>query len=1684
LASYVAEFTLYQIEIAKGYGMDAWHDDMKKLLISAGAQDKSMVFLFPDTQIANETFLEEVSSILNTGEVPNLYAQEDKMDILEQCAKKANAAGAVTPNEVFSWYVANCRKNLHIVLAMSPIGSAFRTRLRNFPSLVNCCTIDWFMEWPAEALNAVANQFLLKVDMDEKVKEGVVKVMVEAQTSVTELAEAYFKDEKRMFYVTPTSYLDLISSFILMLKAQRESVWTQRMRYDTGIEKIEEAAGSVAALQKDLEDLQPILETSAKETSEMMIRVEGEQKKANEKQKLVDEEATKAEAEGAIANEIKADCEKDLGEAMPALDAAVDALSKLSKGDIGEVKAMGKPPAGVILTCQGMCIMFGVKPAKVAAPDGKGKVDDFWEPAKKELLGDSNLLNRMMNFDKDNISEATIAKIMPLFNDPGFDPDTIKKASLAAMGICKWVRAMVVYDKVAKEVGPKKAKLAAAEKTFSDAMAIVAAKTAELAEVIALVNKLVAELEGAKSKMEQLQNQRDDCASKLVRAEKLITGLGGEKASWAANSKKLGLDYTNLTGDILIAAGICAYLGYFTGPYRLQATGRWLQKLTDLKIPASKEFSLPAVIGDAVKARQWVIDKLPNDSLSVDNAIILDNSRRWPLMIDPQQQANRWVRNTWKDKLKILRLNQNYARTLESCISFGTPTLIENIGLTIDAMLDPLLLKATFKQGSIEMIRLGDSTIEYSKDFKLYFTTKLPNPHYAPEICVAACLLNFVATAEGLTDGLLGVVVAMEEPEIEEQRVALVINSAKAKAELADIENKILALLSASSGDILEDEELIETLASSKITSTRIFEQLKLQEMTQAQITETRTSYTPHSARCAALFFVIADLRIVDPMYQFSLEWFIKMFCKSISDAEAKESKEDRLAELFNSFLGLLYNMVCRSLFAADKLLYSFMLCLKCTETDGELNIGQLNMLLTCVPSTPAEEKPEVDWLTQVSWNRIVALCSLADVFDGFQAEFTQHVDGWKAVFDSDEPIDVEWPNNFKAKCNELQRCLFLFALRTDATIVGIQRIVLAKLGQKFLDVPPFDLPTWFNDCSPGVPMIFILSMGSDPMADVQRLAEKKGKLADIVPVSLGQGQGPKATAAIKEGKVSGKWVLLQNCHLGSSYMSTMETIIEAFDESEMHEDFRLWLTACPSPEFPISVLQNGIKMTVEPPKGLKNSLTRSYFSMDEEWFESSSDKHGKVFKPMLFALMFFHGLILERRNFGPVGWNKMYGFSDQDMDISMKQLRNFLEDFDDIPWAALNYMGAEANYGGRVTDGQDRRAIVVFLQDFYTPKVLEPDYKFSLSGIYYAPQANTIAEHMDYINSLPTNHTPEVFWLHNNANLTAAINEGVGLLSKAVQLMSSFKAKAGGDDDEGAVKEKSQDEMFMELAVAAADRLPPVFDLPAVLRKFPVRYDQCLNTVLLNELTKFNKLAKKLIDTTKSLQLAVKGLVVFSPELEEVGGKMLVNKIPSTWLGCSYPSLKPCQAYLTDYILRCQFIDDWIKQGTPVVFWFSSFFFQQAYLTGVLQNYARGSKLAIDTLMWNYETLNGEAALPTEQPDRGSYSRGLYMQGARWDDATMTIKDSAPKVLWTTVPIIWLKPCEISKDEHDVKHGHPNFYDNPVYKNSDRQGVLSTSGHSSNFIMYLYQPCDDSIGENKNLWTKRGVALITQTDD
>ena len=802
LAAFIADYEFFQVEVTKSYSVQEWREDLRSVMRQAGLLNKPTVFLFNEAQATSESFIEDINSILSNGEVPNLFPPEDLTPIIETILPEARKAGKADNNAtIFSFFVDRCRANIHVVLCLSPIGAGFRTRLRQFPSLVNCTTIDWFHPWPTEALKQVATHFLRDVNLDAAVKDGVVDVCVDMQERVNALSLDYLQSVHRYNYVTPTSYLELIKLFRQLFESTRTSIKSAEQRYQTGLAKLGDTQVQVKAMQAQLEKLQPELVRSSKETQELIVTIAARSEQVAQTKLTVAEEEKECNAQAEEATAIKLDCEEQLKEALPALEMAMSALAVLKKSALDELKAMKVPTAGVILTIEALCIMMGIPPKKVGSVGAKS--DDYWTPAKQKLLSNPSLFKELQSYDRDHIPAEVIEKVRPYCRNPDFAPAKIAKASQAAEGFCKWVLAMEVYDRVAKQIEPKRAALAEAEEKLRRASEQLAAKKAQLAEVEALLSDLTTQLQLCNAKKQSLELQVTECSERLDRAEKLLGGLSTEKVRWEERVKTLSADYTNVIGNILVASGLIAYLGVFTVPYRDACLRQWLALLQSKGIPCDPAFSLSRILGDPMLIRQWGIWQLPKDSFSIDNAIILTKSLRWGLIIDPQEQAARWIRNMEDDKqhLKVLKQSDNhFTKTLSTAIQLGLPVLIESIGETLDPILEPLLLRQTFLKGSTRCIKLGSEQIPYHDDFRLYLTSKLPNPHYSPELSTKVTVINMMITPEGLEDQMLSSVVSHEEPELEAERSELIVKNAENARQLQLIENKILEKLNASPG--------------------------------------------------------------------------------------------------------------------------------------------------------------------------------------------------------------------------------------------------------------------------------------------------------------------------------------------------------------------------------------------------------------------------------------------------------------------------------------------------------------------------------------------------------------------------------------------------------------------------------------------------------------------------------------------------------------------------------------------------------------------------------------------------------------------------------------------------------------------------------------------------------------------
>uniref|UniRef100_A0A3P9PW38 Uncharacterized protein n=1 Tax=Poecilia reticulata TaxID=8081 RepID=A0A3P9PW38_POERE len=840
----------------------------------------------------------------------------------------------------------------------------------------------------------------------------------------------------------------------------------------------------------------------------------------------------------------------------------------------------------------------------------------------------------------------------------------------------------------------------------------------------------------------------------------------------------------------------------------------WLRCFKELGLPHTEETNLISSLGDPITINFWKIDGLPSDTSSVENSIIAQYSPRWTLFIDPRGQANRWIKNMERpNDLRVLRLSHSkFVQGIKNAILDGKPCLVENVVEELDPAIEPVLFLQTFEEEGKTVLRLGDSVVPLSEDFRLYITTKLPNPHYSPEVFASVTVINFTGSTSGMEDQLLSRVVAEELPDVEEAKNKLIVSCAQMTQELKEVEDKIVLLL-ISATERFVDEDLNPQLEACKIRAKEIKTKILEAKNTEKDIDAVRLKYLPVAVRARILFFCVSELSNLDPMYQYSFEWFLAIFMKAIANCDTADTEEERINSINECFTFSLYVNVCQGLFEKHKLMFAFYLCARIMMDEDRIKTSEWKYLLSRGEPVHKLTSTEVNWLSDRTWQDILDLSTL-DNFEELAKSFTDHLEGFKKIFASNQPHREPLPGEWDTCLNSFQTLLVLRCLRPDCLIYAVQDFVSTHLGEPFIETRMSDLSVAFKESSPTHPIVIILSPGTDPVADIYKFADVMGFSEKVSGICLTLRQGSMPESMMRTAMKNGHWVIFQNCHLVPDWLPTLERLIACISPKKVHKDFRLWLTIIPFKKIPVSLFRNGSKIVAEPPRGIRENLERAYLRFTDEFLSSSTKVH--VFKPLLLSLCLFHGVAVERKRFGPLGFNTPYEFTDEDLDVCVDQLQMFLEQYQDIPYKVLlKHTAGAVNYGGHVTDIWDERCLLTLLDDFYCPDVLSDDYVYCghrCLKIYY------LNGYLAYIQDLPINDTPELFGLHENANIRFAQNETFALLDALIGL---------------------QPQTVEEVVIGTVRKLPQPFPHHTVTEKYPVLYDHAINAVLIHEVNR-----------------------------------------------------------------------------------------------------------------------------------------------------------------------------------------------------------------------------------------------------
>lgn len=659
--------------------------------------------------------------------------------------------------------------------------------------------------------------------MEMELKEEIA----EAFKYIHESARLYCSQNMKNFLfpvkVTPPSFIELILTFKGLLKKKQNAIASQKYRYKGGVDKLELASAFVKDMKrKVIEEYQPQLLATSRDTEVLMIKIETETYDVELAKEKIASDENLANRAAAIAQQMRDECTKELAEAVPAMQSAIKALDTLNADDIVFLKTMKNPPLGLKMVLEAVAILLGF--ASERRLDANGLLmDDYWSSALRMLnSSDIDLLEALKNYDKDHVRPEAIKLIRENYlSYRDFDPMLLKSVSYACESIAKWVKALDIYDRVINVIKPKKQKLFEAEKDLTSLMDGVYHMKSELQEITDRLQGLSDEFASISKEKRDLEENISLCDQRVQRAETLIEGLDMEKDRWKVFTETLDDAERTVVGDTLLASAFIVYLSALAQEDRSVLLADWQMYTAERDaLAATLPFSLVGIAGAPLDIQTWILAGLQTDAFCVDNATIVTNTKRFPVIIDPMSIANDWITRLFQNRGLILvaegdEFSEGLIGQIKRNITRGKPVLLENV--TLEQLKCPfvesLLSKDIENEDGVQVsclathcsnedagkhwfysisfrtkqyINILGEEVEYSPQFNL-FMTRPTYGDFPRSIYGRVCFVNW-----------------NDEAHAERQRIITVDETirykerAKKEKQLIEMEDKLLECLSAS----------------------------------------------------------------------------------------------------------------------------------------------------------------------------------------------------------------------------------------------------------------------------------------------------------------------------------------------------------------------------------------------------------------------------------------------------------------------------------------------------------------------------------------------------------------------------------------------------------------------------------------------------------------------------------------------------------------------------------------------------------------------------------------------------------------------------------------------------------------------------------------------------------------------
>jgi len=1608
LVSYMLRMNLFSPSMTRDYNTKAFRTDLKTVMLAAGIEGTPTVLFLEDHQFVDETILETLNSLLSGGEVPGLFTNEELEPHLGPLRDLMSREG-FRYKTLFQFFVSRVQQNLHIVASMDPTNSNFLLRCESNPALYTRCSIQWLDAWSEQSLDDVARMSLKDVleGFNEKERERTVGYMKHIHQSCVSRTNA-----------TPRNFIAFIETYREIYKSKREAHEQQQQHLQSGLSKLSEAAGKVDELSRQAEQSKIQLAEKQKQADEALKKITESMKIASERRTEVETLQGKLSVEEKKLKTRRSQVDQELSEIQPILDQAKTAVGQIRNDNLQEMRSYKMPPEPVRDVLEGVLRLMSI-------------YDTSWISMKR-FLGNRTVKDEILNYDARAITPQVRKDVSDLVKSraASFEPANIQRVSVAASPMAAWVVANIRYSEVLEKISPLENELAVLSKSQEAARDRIKKCEEAVLKLDEQVGALKDEFQKRTSEATELRLSLEKATSTLQAAQSLLGKLGGEKSRWDEQTRELTLLLSNLATHALLAGAFVTYLPSEPEVVRSAAIQEWTNHM------GVSAFNFTSFMSTESQLLVWKREGMPADDLSMDNGLAIECSHQVPFIIDPSTQATEWIKTHLKDRQieVVVSGEARFSTTVEMAVRFGKTLLITEVD-RIEPFLYPLLRRDLMRDGPRATVTVGDKAVDFNDRFKLYLATRNPHPDLPPDALALINPVNFIVTRSGLEGQLLGLTLQYEQPELEEQKSALLRSEEEAKVQMAVLEKQLLMQLASSQGNILENTPLIQSLEETKVNAIAILKSLEESRVLQAALDKQRNSYRPIAYIGSVIFFLIRDLSRLNHMYRFSLAVFLRLFTKALHILKTQcteKAVEARIKVLNDSLIKLVVGYVTRSLFKADRLTFAMHLVhglypQKFAPQEWELFTGVLvadisDNVSKSFPPWATRDRAQAYNLLETTFPNIVRALNLGDV------------DSWSRWARSPQ-CEIEFPPKYIKSVTPFERLLVVQALRPDRLESAMGVFACELLGMSSVGAGVVNLSgVYMDESTAGEAILLITTPGADPSQELEEIADRTVGAAKYRQLAMGQGQAEIALQMLKEAAEVGDWVCLKNLHLVTTWLPTLEKTLKTI---HLHDNFRLWLTSEPHPKFATILLEQSLKITFEAPPGVKRNLQRSYESVSSMSTEVPQQLAASpVRAQLLFVLAWFHAVVQERRTYIPQGWTKFYEFSFADLrssadiiDIVMGKMSG-----SKMEWPTIHGLLENAIYGGRVDNIYDVRVLRTYLLKYFSPDILNGRQTGQrLYGNFVLPGTANPADFMKIIQALPDTDSPALFGLPPNIERVVQRVNSSSVISQLKALAIASVGMAKFDRSVWAAQLSPLIQLWAKMTSSndAIKEQPP----PPSGALAPVE------TFVLMEQIFANQLVALVDNSLQAISRVIRGAGLLTPSIQSDASYLLAAKVPPQW-SSKWDGPSDSQAYLRGLVGRAAAVAEWkqnVERGSfsKQKLDLSELFHPDTFLNALCQQTARALKRPMDELRlvasWDATDLKKRSPMAVD-------IAGLLAQGGGVDNGRLVdVTADAPAV--QPVPpctIAWLAPEESDPYPEQSSVGIP------VYFSTDRERLLS----------------------------------------